>query len=119
MHEELSDFVRAAADVPELGALLGSPQLDPTAKADAIRAITEGADELVRNFLLLLAEKGRAASSPRSRASSSRLVAQERRLEVDLTTAVELSDGEARDLVAQIGAPPAAASRRGEPSTRP
>jgi F-type H+-transporting ATPase subunit delta len=103
VHEELSDFVRAAADVPELGALLGSPQLDPTAKADAIRAITEGADELVRNFLLLLAEKGRAGQLAEIAREFESLVAQEeRRLEVDLTTAVELSDGEARDLVAQI-----------------
>jgi F-type H+-transporting ATPase subunit delta len=103
VHEELSDFVRAAHDVPELGALLANPQLDPTAKADAIRALTDGADELVQNFLLLVAAKGRAAQLAEIARELDALVAQEeRRLEVALTTAVELDDDEARELVAQI-----------------
>ena len=55
----------------------------------------------MRNFLLLLAEKGRAGQLAEIAREFESLVAQEeRRLEVDLTTAVELSDGEARDLVA-------------------
>jgi F-type H+-transporting ATPase subunit delta len=103
VHEELVDFVQAAADVPALGALLSNPQLDPKAKAEAIRALTEGADELVRNFLLLLAAKGRAAQLPEIAREFETLVArEERRLEVDLTTAIELTDDEARGLVEQI-----------------
>ena len=103
VHEELGDFVQAATDVPELGALLANPQLDPKAKVEAIRALTEGADELVRNFLLLISEKGRAAQLAEIAREFDTLVArEERRLEVDLTTAVELTEDEARDLVTQI-----------------
>jgi F-type H+-transporting ATPase subunit delta len=103
VHEQLGDFVRAAAEVPELGALLSNPQLDPKAKTEAIRGVTEGADELVQNFLLLLAEKGRAAQLAEIAREFDALVAlEEGRLEVELTTAVELSDDEARDVVAQI-----------------
>jgi F-type H+-transporting ATPase subunit delta len=103
VHEELADFVRAAQEVPELGALLANPQLDPKAKGEAIRALTDGADELVQNFLLLVAEKGRAAQLAEIARELDALVTQEEpRLEVALTTAVELDDAEARELVAQI-----------------
>ena len=103
VHEELGQFVQATTDVPELGALLENPQLDPKAKADAVRAVTEGADDLVRNFLLLLTEKGRAAQLAEIAREFDALVArEERRLEVELTTAVELTDDEARGVVAQI-----------------
>ena len=84
---ELEDFVRAADDVPELGALLDNPEVDRGEKRAALEQLLAGADELVRNFLLLLVEKGRIG---------------ERRLELELTTAVELSDDEASDLIAQI-----------------
>src|SRR4029078_7683989 len=57
--EELADFVAAVRDVPELRAVLRNPQLDARAKAAALDAITDGAQDIVRNFLKLLAEKGR------------------------------------------------------------
>ena len=62
-----------------------------------------GADELVRNFLLLTAEKGRIAEIEEIARELERLVArEERRLDVELTTAYELSDEEAREILRQI-----------------
>jgi F-type H+-transporting ATPase subunit delta len=103
VHEELGEFVQAAHDVPELGALLSNPELDPKAKADAIRALLDGAEELVRNFLLLLVEKGRIGHLDEiARELDALVAAEEGRLDVELTTAVELSEDEASSLVAQI-----------------
>ena len=103
VREELSDFAQATRDVPELGALLRDPQLDPRATGKALDEVLGDADEFVRNFVLLLVEKGRAAQLDEIEREFEALVAtEERRLEVELTTAVELSDDEARDIVHQI-----------------
>jgi F-type H+-transporting ATPase subunit delta len=103
VHEELSDFVAAIADVPELDAMLRNPQIDPRAKASMLDDVLGGADELVRNFLLLVVEKNRGGQLRDIHKEFERLIAaQERRLTVDLTTAFELSDEEAQGIVAQI-----------------
>lgn len=103
VREELGDFAAAVGEVPELRALLSSPQVDTQARRAALEGILEGADELVRNFVLLIAEKGRAAEIEEIAREFERLVAaQERRLEVELTTAYELSDAEAAAIVEQI-----------------
>ena len=59
--EELGDFVAALEQVPELRSLLTNPELDPAERAAALDEILGGADELIRNFLRLLSEKGRTA----------------------------------------------------------
>ena len=103
VREEVADFVQTVAAVPELGALLRNPEIDRAAKAAALRDILGDADELVRNFVLLLVEKGRVAELEEIAREFERLVAaSERRLEVELTTAVELSDEEADRIVRQI-----------------
>jgi F-type H+-transporting ATPase subunit delta len=103
VHEELSDFVSATEEVPELGALLRNPQLDPRAKVTALQDLLGDADELVRNFLLLTVEKGRAPQLAEIQREFEALVAREqRRLAVELTTAYELSDDEAAGIVRQI-----------------
>jgi F-type H+-transporting ATPase subunit delta len=103
VRDELAEFVQAARDVPELGALLRDPELDPAAKQSALRGILEGADELVRNFLLLLVEKHRAGQLDEIEREFERLVAaREGRIEVELTTAFELSDDDAAAIVKQI-----------------
>jgi F-type H+-transporting ATPase subunit delta len=103
VREELGDFVAAVDEVPELDAMLRNPQLDPRAKAQALDDVLGGADELVRNFLLLTVEKNRAAQLREIHREFERLMAaEERRLTVDLTTAYELSDEEARQIVGQI-----------------
>ncbi len=103
IREDLGDFVAAIDEVPELDALLRNPQIDPRAKAAALEDVLGGADEYVRNFLLLTVEKNRAGQLREIRREFERLVAaEERRLTVDLTTAYELSDEEAQQIVKQI-----------------
>ena len=103
VREELADFVAATEEVPELGSLLRNPQIDPGARRAAIQELLGDADELVRNFLLLAVEKGRAGELPEILEEFEGLAAaEEGRLSVELTTAVELSDAEAGEIVAEI-----------------
>ena len=103
VREELGDFVAAVDAVPELDALLRNPQLDPRAKAQALEDVLGGADEVVRNFLLLTVEKNRAGQLREIHREFERLMAaEERRLTVELTTAYELSEDEAKQIIGQI-----------------
>jgi F-type H+-transporting ATPase subunit delta len=103
VRDELGDFVATVREVPELQSMLRNPQLDPRARRAALEDLLRDADELVRNFVLLTAEKGRSAQIEEIHREFERLVAaEERRLRVELTTAVELSDAEARRIVKQI-----------------
>ena len=103
VREDLNGFAEMLDEVPELDALLRNPQIDPRAKADTLDAILGGVDELVRNFLLLTIEKSRASELREIHKEFERLVAaEERRLAVELTTANELTDDEAREIVQQI-----------------
>jgi F-type H+-transporting ATPase subunit delta len=100
---ELADFVQAQREVPELRELLRNPQLDHRVKASALEELLGGDEELVRNFLLLLAEKNRAGEVEEIAREFEQMVAlEEGILDVELTTAVELSDEEARDVIKQI-----------------
>ena len=99
----LAQLAEAAAEVPELRELLRNPQLDPRAKAAALQDLLAGGEELVRNFVLLLADKGRAGLREEIAREFERLVAEhEGVVHVELTTAVELSDAEARKLMKRI-----------------
>ena len=103
MHEALADFAAAAAESPELRAVLRNPQLEPGAKG-AILADLAGDDEpLFTHFLLVVAEKGRAGELEDIAKEFERLVArEERRLTVELTTARELSETETETILKQI-----------------
>ena len=93
----------AVAEVPELRSVLRNPQLDPRAKADVLQELLGEADELLRNFLRLTVEKGRIGEIEEIAREFDRLMAaEERRVKVELTTAYELSDEEARDIVQKI-----------------
>ena len=103
MREELGDFVAAVEEVPELRELLRNPQVDPRARTAALDDLLGDADEFVRNFLRLLAEKGRAGQVEEIYRELERLAAaEERRLEVELTTAIELSAAEEKRILEQI-----------------
>jgi F-type H+-transporting ATPase subunit delta len=116
VREELADFAEAVASSDELRSFLRNPQIEPHVKHDALAALLADADLLVRNFLLLLAEKGRIAEVEEIHAEFERLIAQEARvLELELTTAVELSDEEAAQVVRRIEE---AAGRRVEATRR-
>jgi F-type H+-transporting ATPase subunit delta len=101
--DDLHAFAEAVEQVPQLRALLVNPQLDSRAKVDALAAVLGDADELVRNFLLLVAEKGRANQLTEIvREFDALVAAEEGILDVELTTAVELSDDDATKLLGQI-----------------
>jgi F-type H+-transporting ATPase subunit delta len=89
--------------VPELYALLRNPQLDPEAKTSILGELIGDADELFRNFLRLVTEKGRVGEIEEIGREFERLcAAEEGVLNVELTTAVELSDEDASGIVKQI-----------------
>src|SRR3989442_5775200 len=103
--EELGQFATALKEIPELNSLLRNPQLGPRAKAETLDAVLEDADQLVRDFLRLVTEKGRAADIEEIAREFDALFAAEKAiLNVELTTAYELSDQEARGIVKQIEA---------------
>ena len=103
VREELQQFVAAEAEVPELRELLRNPQLDPRARASALEDVLGGGEELLRNFLLVLADKGRTGSLEEIAREFERLIAEhEEIVHAELTTAVELSDEEAQTLLRQI-----------------
>ncbi len=115
VHQELGDFVAAIVDVPELRNVLENPELDPTAKSAVLEEILGDADELVHNFLRLVVEKGREAEIEEIYRELDALVAAEqKRLNVELTTAYELSDEEADSILKKIEA----ASGRSVEATR-
>ena len=100
---DLAALAAAIEEVPELRAFLRNPQIEPTGKAAVLEQLATDADELVRNFVRLVAEKGRAGEIPEISADLDALVAQaQNRLAVELTTSYELSDEEARSIVKTI-----------------
>jgi len=103
VNEALSDFAVAIGQSPELRAVLRNPQLDPTAKAEILADLAGDEEPIFKNFLLVVAEKGRAGEIEEMAAEFERLIArEERRIAVELTTARELTDEEAKAIVAQI-----------------
>ena len=117
---DLAALAAAMDDVPELRAFLRNPQIDPAGKADVLAQLAADADELVRNFVRLAAEKGRAGELPEFSKELDALVAQaQNRLSVELTTSYELSDDEAQlDRRRRSRRPRAERSRPRAPSTR-
>jgi F-type H+-transporting ATPase subunit delta len=103
VRDQLNQLVEAEREVPELRELLRNPQVDPRARRAALEDVLSGSDELLRNFLLVLADKGRAGQLVEIAAEFERLVAEEEGVvHAELTTAVELSDEEAGKLLKQI-----------------
>jgi F-type H+-transporting ATPase subunit delta len=103
VHEAIADFAAAVEQSPELRSVLRNPQLESTAKAGILADLAGDDEPLFKNFLLLLAEKGRAGELDEIAKEFERLMArEERRLTVELTTARELTDAEAKQIVAQI-----------------
>ena len=103
VQRDLSDFVDAVREVPELRALLRDPVLDRRVKIAALSDVLAGSDELVRNFVLVLTEQGRAGELEETEREFERVLADETgRLSLELATAIELSDEEAGQIVQQI-----------------
>jgi F-type H+-transporting ATPase subunit delta len=93
----------AVESVDELRSLLANPEIESTTKGDVLAQIAAGADEEVVNFLRLIAEKGRAGELIEIADELDTLVAREMQiLDVELTTATELTDTEFGRILGRI-----------------
>jgi F-type H+-transporting ATPase subunit delta len=103
VRDQLRQLATALDESPELAGFLSNPQVDPRAKAEVLGQLSDGAEELLRNFLQLAAEKGRGGELRAIADELDALVDQaEGRVQVELTTAHELSDTEAAAIVGRI-----------------
>src|SRR4029453_11297619 len=100
---DLAALAGAFEEIPDLRSFLRNPEVEPVGKAEVLGEIAAGADELVRNFVRLVAEKGRAGGLAEINREFEALLAREQnRLAVELTTAYELTDREAKSIVGAI-----------------
>src|SRR6266536_2342492 len=101
IHEQLGQIVDALDESRDLQVFFYSPYFTSTEKREGISKAISGAEPELVNFLELLAEKHRMPAIHSVRAIFDELWAEERkRLEVTLTSAVELDAG----LVERVGA---------------
>ena len=103
MHAQLRRLRDALPESPDLTALLDNPEVDSRLKADVLADVAKGSNELIVNFLRLVAEKGRAAEIAEIADELDALVAAEERvLDVELTTATELTEDHFAQVISQI-----------------
>jgi F-type H+-transporting ATPase subunit delta len=103
VHGELQQLRDAFAEAPDLEALLENPEVDSRVKADVLARVAAGSNELVVNFLRLVAEKGRAGEIAEIVDELDTLVAAAHRvLDVEITTAYELPDEYFGKVLSQI-----------------
>ena len=103
VRSELVELAAAMEGTPELEAFLQNPQLDPAAKASVLQEVTTGADPIVRNFVRVVASKGRAGQLRQIAEELEAIVDREQgRITVELTTAYELDDAETAAIVGRI-----------------
>jgi F-type H+-transporting ATPase subunit delta len=100
IHDQLGEFADALNDSHDMRVFFFSPYFSSAEKRDGIAKAISGADEELVNFLELLAEKHRMPAVFRIRDRFDELWAEaNRRLEVTLTSAVELD----RSIVEKVG----------------
>jgi F-type H+-transporting ATPase subunit delta len=103
VHGQVKQLRDAVESVDELRMLLQNPEVESSVKADVLARIAQGADDEVVNFLRLIAEKGRAGELAQIVDELDALVAAEQRiLDVELTTATDLSEAEFGRIVGRI-----------------
>jgi F-type H+-transporting ATPase subunit delta len=103
VHQQVHELRDAVTSVDELSALLSNPEVDSRVKQDVLADIAAGADGIVVNFVKLIAEKGRADELEEIVDEYDTLVAEQQRiLDVELTTAHELSDDEFQSILDKI-----------------
>jgi F-type H+-transporting ATPase subunit delta len=103
IREEFGDLAAAVAESDDLREFLRNPQIESPTKRAVLESILDGASDYFTNFVRLLVEKDRIAELADVHDEWERLLARaERVLELELVTAVELSDEEADDVVRRI-----------------
>jgi F-type H+-transporting ATPase subunit delta len=105
VRQEFEDFAAAVRESDALRRFLQNPQIEQRTKRSALEDLLEGSDEFFLNFVRLLLEKDRISEIEQVYEEWARLLARrERVLELELQTAVELSDEEAAKVVREIEA---------------
>ena len=105
MHGELQQIRDAIDGAADLRGMLENPEVDTAVKSKVLAQVADGSDELVVNFVRLVAEKGRAAEVGEIVDELDALVASEEQiLDVELTTAHELTDEEFGRILGRIEA---------------
>ena len=100
IHEQLDEFADAVNENRDLQVFLFSPHFSAQEKKDSLGKLIEGANDDFFRFLELLTERHRMPVIFRIRRAFDDMWAEERRrLEVEITSAVELDD----DTVTSIG----------------
>jgi F-type H+-transporting ATPase subunit delta len=103
IRKEFDEFAETLEESEELRRFLVNPQIESQSKRGALEDLLAKADPLLLNFLRLLADKGRIGEVAQVHEEWTRLLAREERvLELELTTAIELSEAEAAKVVKQI-----------------
>jgi F-type H+-transporting ATPase subunit delta len=105
VREQLAQFADAVHASHELQVFLFSPYFSTQEKQAGLERTLQGADEILTRFLELLVEKHRMPVLFRIRQDYESLCEEaERRLGVEITSAVELDPATAADVAEQIGA---------------
>ncbi len=103
VRSQLAELAEALETTPELEAFLSNPQLDPGAKASVLDEVTSEGDPILRNFVRVVASKGRAGQLRQIAEEFEAIVDREQgRLTVELTTAYELDDAETAAIIRQV-----------------
>ena len=103
VREEFGDFIAAVEDSRELRDFLRNPRVDSRTKRETLEAVLGDAGEVFRGFIRLVGDKNRLDELEEIHEEWERLLAALGRvLELELTTAVELSDEEAAGIVRRI-----------------
>ena len=103
MRTELGDLAATIAESSDLEAVLENPETESRLKGDILEEVIGENDELVRNFIRVVVEKGRAAEIRGIAEEFEALIAaQANVLDVEVTTAQELSDNEFRRIISDI-----------------
>jgi ATP synthase F1 delta subunit len=103
VREQLGQVADALDENRELSVFFFSPYFSTAEKRDGIARAISGAEPELVNFLELLAEKHRMPAIFRIRARFDELWAEEnKRLEVRVTSAVELDERVVKDVAAEI-----------------
>jgi ATP synthase F1 delta subunit len=103
LREQLAEFVEALRKSREMQVFLFSPYFSSTEKQEGVHKAVGGADELLVNFLDLLNEKHRMPVIFRIQRAFEEMWAKEnKRLDVNVTSAVELDPGVAERLGKEI-----------------
>lgn len=103
VREQLNQFADALDESREMQVYLFSPYFSSAEKQEGVAKALDGADELIVNFLNLLNEKHRMPVIFRIRRAFEEMWAKEnKRLDVNVTSAVELDSGVAEKLGEEI-----------------